>query len=354
MKTPTKKQVIIGSCVVVLLAAGGITGGIIHHNSVVHANHVATEHKAYTHQLKQVKDALMVADKLQNKEAVSKAEKLIKGLHKQDVTTFTKETSALHSLWKAVDASEAGVVKAEKTKADADVKNAQKLVDQLKDKREAGHQTALKKRLSHLNDVIKQEASAKKAVSDYQKAATDQGKLKAAQTAVNALKDPSSQTLKNDLNKQVQASQKQADTAKAAQESHVSASQASQNTASQGNSAPAQSNTGGGSNVQAPANTGGGSSYQAPASSGGGASYQAPASNGGGASYQAPSNPAAQAPASPAPAQQAPSQPAAPATQNGYTADGGYIGDGDGHMTQAELDESARHPGDWSSFYPGK
>lgn len=166
MKKFTRKQMIAAGAVVVL-GVGGITVGVVNHNHAVQAQQIA---KAKAH------DAQVKADKK------AQAEKLAK----EKEATQQKQVAAL-------------LATATKNPTDA----IAKLTDQTEKTKDADLVKGLNNRLA----LIKK---AQAAVKDYQAHATDANKQKVAQAAINALTDKNDASVKAQLQKLFDDSNKQA------------------------------------------------------------------------------------------------------------------------------------------------
>ena len=166
MKKFTRKQMIAAGAVVVL-GVGGITVGVVNHNHAVQAQQIA---KAKAH------DAQVKADKK------AQAEKLAK----EKEATQQKQVAAL-------------LATATKNPTDA----IAKLTDQTEKTKDADLVKGLNNRLA----LIKK---AQAAVKDYQAHATDANKQKVAQATINALTDKNDASVKAQLQKLFDDSNKQA------------------------------------------------------------------------------------------------------------------------------------------------
>lgn len=182
MKKFTRKQMITAGAVVVL-GIGGITVGVVNHNNNVHAQQVA---KTKAHEAK------VKADKK------AKAEQLVKereAAQQKQVTTL--------------------LATATKNPTDASIKAVNDAIAKLTDQKEKTKDADLVKGLNNRLSLIKK---AQAAVKDYQAHATDANKQKTAQAAINALTDKNDASVKAQLQKLFDESNKQAqEAAKAAQ-----------------------------------------------------------------------------------------------------------------------------------------
>lgn len=182
MKKFTRKQMIAAGAVVVL-GVGGITVGVVKHNHTVQAQQIA---KAKAH------DAQVKVDKK------AKAEKLAK----EKEAAQQKQVAAL-------------LATATKNPTDASINAVNDAIAKLTDQKEKTKDADLVKGLNNRLALIKK---AQVAVKDYQAHATDANKQKVAQAAINALTDKNDASVKAQLQKLFDDSNKQAqEAAKAAQ-----------------------------------------------------------------------------------------------------------------------------------------
>ncbi|MCW2280209.1 hypothetical protein [Lactococcus lactis] len=156
----TKKQIGITSAVVLVLAGGVATAGIVSHNNAVQAKQVQ-EQKA--------KDAKVKAEK----EAQATAKKAIEI--------------------------------AQKAPTDKNIQSATDLVAKVNDQKVKDELT---KKIEGVKARVKAENAAKSAVSAFQKDNGNSNKQKTAQNAVNALTSSYSKALKADLQNKINASVK--------------------------------------------------------------------------------------------------------------------------------------------------
>ncbi|WP_270243532.1 hypothetical protein [Lactococcus lactis] len=182
MKKLTKKQ-ILATGAVVILGIGGITVGVVNHNQNVQAQQVA---KTKAHEAK------VKADKK------AKAEQLAK----EKEAAQQKQVATL-------------LATATKNPSDTSIKAVNDSIAKLTDQKEKTKDADLVKGLNNRLALIKQ---AQAAVKDYQAHATDANKQKAAQVAISALTDKNDASVKAQLQKLFDDSNKQAqEAAKAAQ-----------------------------------------------------------------------------------------------------------------------------------------
>ena len=174
MKKFTRKQMIAAGAVVVL-GVGGITVGVVNHNHAVQAQQIA---KAKAH------DAQVKADKK------AQAEKLAK----EKEATQQKQVAAL-------------LATATKNPTDASIKAVNDAIAKLTDQSEKTKDADLVKGLNNRLALIKK---AQAAVKDYQAHATDANKQKVAQATINALTDKNDASVKAQLQKLFDDSNKQA------------------------------------------------------------------------------------------------------------------------------------------------
>lgn len=182
MKKLTKKQM-IATGAVVILGIGGITVGVVNHNQNVQAQQLA---KTKAHEAK------VKADKK------AKAEQLAK----EKEAAQQKQVATL-------------LATATKNPSDASIKAVNDAIAKLADQKEKTKDADLVKGLNNRLSLIKK---AQAAVKDYQAHATDANKQRAAQAAISALTDKNDASVKAQLQKLFDESNKQAqEAAKSAQ-----------------------------------------------------------------------------------------------------------------------------------------
>lgn len=224
MKKLTKKQMITTGAIAIL-AIGGVSVAAINHSNTVHAQQVA---KAKAHEAK------IKADKKEKETAQQK----------QVVTLLdTATANPSDNSIKAVNDAIA------------------KLTDQKKTK-----DTNLVKGLNKRLALIKKTQTA---VKDYQTHAMDANKQKAAQEAINNLKDKNDEDVKSELQKLFDESNKQAQAAaKASQATNQASSEVKEDSSSNSSA-----------NVNQAANQTQSNANASDSSQGGNYTYQAPANN---------------------------------------------------------------------------
>lgn len=233
MKKFTRKQMIAAGAVVVL-GVGGITVGVINHNHIVQAQQIA---KAKAH------DAQVKADKK------AKAEKLAK----EKEANQQKQVVAL-------------LATATKNPSDTSIKAVNDAIAKLTDQKEKVKDSELVKGLNNRLALIKK---AQAAIKDYQAHATDANKQKAAQEAINNLKDKNDEDVKAELQKLFDESNKQAQAAAKTSQATNQATSEVKEDASSNSSA----------NVNQAANQTQSNANASDSSQGGNYTYQAPANN---------------------------------------------------------------------------
>ena len=172
----TKKQKVTGVVVLSVLILGGITAGVVNHQNQVYAQQVAQEKAAKLSHERKVK--ALEKKKAQEAEAEEKVKTLLE--------------------------------KANQNPSEATIKAVNMAIAQLtSETKQEKYLTDLKPMTARLALLNKAHA----AVKDYQAHATDPTKQKLAQEAINALKDKNDATVKAELQKQYDASRKQAEDA---------------------------------------------------------------------------------------------------------------------------------------------
>lgn len=175
----TKKQVVVGGVVVLLIA--GVGAGAVHNHNV------------------QAEKAKQVQQEKDKKQEIENTKKVNEGLIKEAKTAL---------------------LTAQKSPTAKNLELAKKAISHIKDDKTAKQLT---KELDGIKNRVKLETEAKKAVEEYQKDATNADKLKKAQTAVSKLTSDYSKTLKAKLTKDISTSKAQADKAKKAEEAKKTA-----------------------------------------------------------------------------------------------------------------------------------
>ena len=184
----------IATGAVAILGIGGITVGVVNHNQNVQAQQVA---KTKAHEAK------VKADKK------AKAEQLAK----EKEAAQQKQVATL-------------LATATKNPSDTTIKAVNDAIAKLTDQKEKTKDADLVKRLNSRLALIKK---AQAAVKDYQAHATDANKQKVAQSAINALTDKNDASVKAQLQKLFDESNKQAqEAAKSAQAKQQQSSQETQ------------------------------------------------------------------------------------------------------------------------------
>lgn len=235
MKKFTKKQM-IATGAVAILGIGGISTGVFVHNSNVHDQQVA---KTKAHEAK------VKADKK------AKAEQLAK----EKEAAQQKEVATL-------------LATATKNPSDTSIKAVSDAIAKLIDQKEKTKDVDLVKGLNNRLALIKK---AQSTVKDYQAHATDANKQKLAQAAINALTDKNDASVKAQLQKLFDDSNKQA-------KEVAKSTQSKQGTAPTASNSSNQDNQGTGSNVSNNANSN--TQYSAPATNANSnIQYNAPATN---------------------------------------------------------------------------
>ena len=171
----SKKQVVVGGVVAVLLA-GGVTAGAVHNHNV------------------QAEKAKQVQQEKDKKQAIENTKKVNEGLVKE---------------------AKIALLTAQKSPNANNLELAKKAISHVKDDKNAKQLT---KELDGVKTRVKLETEAKKAVGAYQTDSMNADKLKKAETAVSKLTSDYSKTLKAKLTKDIATSKKQAEKAKKVKE----------------------------------------------------------------------------------------------------------------------------------------
>lgn len=233
MKKLTEKQMITTGAIAIL-AIGGVSVAAINHSNSVHAQQVA---KAKAHEAK------VKADKK------AKAEQLAK----EKETAQQKQVATL-------------LATATKNPSDASIKAVNDAIAKLTDQKEKTKDAELVKELNNRLVLIKKVQAA---VKDYQAHAADANKQKAAQEAINNLKDKNDEDVKSELQKLFDESNKQAQAAaKTSQATNQASSEVKEDSSSNSSA-----------NVNQAANQTQANTNASDSSQGGNYTYQASANN---------------------------------------------------------------------------
>ncbi|MGF7496654.1 hypothetical protein ABUK63_11810 [Lactococcus lactis] len=228
MKKFSKKQIVTSSVILGVLVVGGVSAGVVTHNNNVQAQQVA---KTKAHEAK------VKADKK------AKAEQLAK----EKEAAQQKQVATL-------------LATATKNPSDTSIKAVNDAIAKLTDQKEKTKDAEMVKGLNNRLALIKK---AQAVVEDYQAHAMDANKQKAAQEAINKLKDKNDEDVKAELQKLFDESNNQAQAAaKASQATNQASSDSSSNSSANVNQAANQTQ----SNANASDSSQGGNyTYQAPA-----------------------------------------------------------------------------------------
>lgn len=150
----TKKQIIVGGVVAVLLA-GGVTASVVHNNNV-QAEKIAQQAKDEHDKLIQsVKEKTSQAETYKSESDVKTAQDVIKQLDDKEKPDYVNRIEKVQKNWKLVNEANKNVANAEKIQNDNNVKTAQKAIDNLKDGKIKSKKTALQTRLDKVKTSIK-------------------------------------------------------------------------------------------------------------------------------------------------------------------------------------------------------
>lgn len=202
----TKKQIIVGGAVAVLLA-GGVTASVVHNNNV-QAEKIAQQAKDEHDKLIQsVKEKTSQAETYKSESDVKTAQDLIKQLDDKEKPDYVNRIEKVQKNWKLVNEANKNVVNAEKIQNDNNVKTAQKAIDNLKDEKIKSKKTALQTRLDKVKTSIKntkkqkqmtsqkglnkeKEEVAKKADNSSQSVSVNNSEVNQAQVESQTVTDP--------------------------------------------------------------------------------------------------------------------------------------------------------------------
>lgn len=211
MNLKLKKNQIVGLSIVATLALAGGAGFFVH-NKQVQAQQVALEQKekAEYDELKlDVNKAIQKAYDTRHEEDITSAENMIQKLKDKDKEYQKGVLDKLKGFLAQVKKTNDLLTKAEKTKADVDIQNAQKSINEEKDeylsKDKKAHQTRLDKVKKEIADEkakkekeakekqVQEEQSKQEAVAQAQQAETQQADVQAQETAVPQAETPQAQ-----------------------------------------------------------------------------------------------------------------------------------------------------------------
>ncbi|WP_285015740.1 hypothetical protein [Lactococcus garvieae] len=182
----SKKQVVVGGVVAVLLA-GGVTASVVHNNNV-QAEKIAQQAKDEHDKLIQsVKEKTSQAETYKSESDVKTAQDVIKQLDDKEKPDYVNRIEKVQKNWKLVNEANKNVANAEKIQNDNNVKTAQKAIDNLKDEKIKSKKTALQTRLDKVKTSIKN--------TKKQKQMTSQKGLNKEKEEVTKKADNSSQSV---------------------------------------------------------------------------------------------------------------------------------------------------------------
>ncbi|MDT2882400.1 hypothetical protein [Lactococcus lactis] len=234
MKKFSKKQIVTSSVILGVLVVGGVSAGVVTHNNNVQAQQVA---KTKAHEAKVKADKKAKAKQLaKEKEAAQQ---------KQVATLLATATA---------------------NPSDNSIKAVNDAIAKLTDQKEKTKDAEMVKGLNNRLALIKK---AQAVVKDYQAHAMDANKQKAAQEAINNLKDKNDEDVKAELQKLFDESNNQAQAA-------AKASQATNQASSEVKEASSSNSS---ANVNQAANQTQSNANASDSSQGGNYTYQAPANN---------------------------------------------------------------------------
>ncbi|EGO7933216.1 hypothetical protein [Enterococcus sp. DIV0682] len=213
MNLKLKKNQIVGLSIVATLALAGGAGFFVH-NKQVQAQQIALEQKEkveYDELKLDVNRAIQKAYDTRHEEDITSAENMIQKLKDKDKEYQKGVLDKLKGFLAQVKKTNDLLTKAEKTKADVDIQNAQKSINEEKDeylsKDKKAHQTRLDKLKKEIADEkAKKEKEAKEkeaqeeqakqeavAQTQAQQAESQQADMQAQETAVPQVETPQAQ-----------------------------------------------------------------------------------------------------------------------------------------------------------------
>lgn len=197
MKDKMNKKVIVSILVVVLI--GVISGGVYAYQSKVeHDKQVKLEHdKDYRKLEKNADEAVQLAYNSRKNEDIENANKSIEKLKKSDQKTLKKKIEKLDKLLSEINYTKVAVEKADSSKTEADLLNAQKAIDSLKDEYQVKNKSIFQENLNNIKKAIAYEKA--KAEQEAKIRAEQEAKVKAEQER-KALEQPSGLNQNNVFN----------------------------------------------------------------------------------------------------------------------------------------------------------
>ncbi len=202
----TKKQIIVGGVVAVLLV-GSVTAGVVHNNNV-QAEKIAQQAKdEHDKLLQSVKEKTSQAETYKSENDVKTAQGVIKQLDDKEKSDYVNRIEKVQKNWKLLNEANKNVANAEKIQNDNNVKTAQKAIDNLKDEKIKSKKTALQTRLDKVKTSIKntkkqkqmtsqkglnkeKEEVAKKADNSSQSVSANNSEVNQAQVESQTVTDP--------------------------------------------------------------------------------------------------------------------------------------------------------------------
>ncbi|WP_285141064.1 hypothetical protein [Lactococcus petauri] len=163
MKAKMNKRVIVSILVVVFI--GVISGGVYAYQSKVeHDKQVKLEYENDYRKLeKNADEAVQLAYNSRKNEDIENANKSIEKLKKSDQKTLKEKIEKLDKLLSEINSTKVAVEKAYSRKTEADLLNAQKAINSLKDEYQAKDKSIFQENLNNIKKVIADEKARAKA-----------------------------------------------------------------------------------------------------------------------------------------------------------------------------------------------
>lgn len=157
MKAKMNKRVIVSILVVVFI--GVISGGVYAYQSKVeHDKQVKLEYENDYRKLeKNADEAVQLAYNSRKNEDIENANKSIEKLNKSDQKTLKEKIEKLDKVLSEINSTKVAVEKAYSRKTEADLLNAQKAIDSLKDEYQAKDKSIFQENLNNIKKAIADE-----------------------------------------------------------------------------------------------------------------------------------------------------------------------------------------------------
>lgn len=171
MKAKMNKRVIVSILAVILIGVISC-GAYAYRSKVEHDEQVKLEHdKDYRKLEKNADEAVQLAYNSRKNEDIENANKSIEKLKKSDQKTLKEKIEKLDKFLSEINSTKVAVEKADSSKTEADLLNAQKAIDSLKDEYQVKNKSIFQENLNNI----------KKKIADEKARAEQEAKVKAEQ-----------------------------------------------------------------------------------------------------------------------------------------------------------------------------